>query len=353
MDAFLDYAEHVWPWAVALVGVALAALANGIETGFYRLNRIRLRLRSDSGDRRAKTLLGLVNDLRGMIIVCLLGTNCGGFIATAVATMLVASAGWVRSNTGVEIVTTALVAPLLFVFADVVPKCLFTAEADHWMYPLARPLRAVHRALCGVGVVPALNGISNLVLRVARKQAAEGADPFHPRQRLRAVLGEGAAEGVISGYQHELASKVLGLREQLVRAVMIPMGRVTAAPVDMDRAAFLEQLRQHSYSRLPVWEGRSDNVIGIVHILDVLGARDAAGGTQHGNVPCRVPLDLRAMMSREVAGVPPDMTVAQAMVALRKARAAMAVVRDAKGRALGIITIKDLVEEIVGELAAW
>jgi CBS domain containing-hemolysin-like protein len=59
------------------------------------------------------------------------------------------------------------------------------------------------------------------------------------------------------------------------------------------------------------------------------------------------------MMSREVAGVPPDMTVAQAMVALRKARAAMAVVRDAKGRALGIITIKDLVEEIVGELAAW
>jgi len=339
MDAFLDITGGVWLWVGALLGLLIAALANGIETGLYRLNRIRLRLRAESGDRRAKTLLELLADLRGMIIVCLIGTNAGAFLATAVGTILVASAGWVSSPEAVEVLATAIVAPILFVLADVVPKSIFTAEADHWMYPLARPLRAAYVLLRRSGVVPALNGLSNLVLRVIRRGEA-AADPFHPRERLRAILREGAAEGVISGYQHELAGKVLGLREQLVHAVMIPIGRVAGAAVDIDRERFLAELRRHSFSRLPVWEGRRENVVGIVHIIDVLAA-----GEQ--------PLDLKMLMNRDFVTVPPAMTVAQALLSLRKARAAIAVVRDDKGRAVGIITVKDLVEEVVGELAEW
>jgi len=340
MEAFLQFVSDWWPWLVALAGVAIAALSNGVETGLYRLNRIRLRLRADSGDRRATTLQTLLADLRGMIIVCLIGTNAGAFMATAMATALVASAGWVEGSTGIEILATVIVTPILFVFADVAPKCIFTAEADHWMYPLARPLAGAYRLLRGIGLVPALNGLSNLILRVARKKEAEGAEPFHPRQRLRAILGEGAAEGVISGYQHELVDKVLALREQLVRGVMIPMGRVAAVPVDITRERFIEELRKHSYSRVPVWEGRKENVVGIVHIIDVLAEKNGS-------------LDLAATMSREFVSVPPDMTVTQAIARLRKARAAMAIVRDEKDRAVGVITVKDLVEEIVGELAAW
>jgi len=339
MDAVFDILGSTWLWAGAFLGLLIAALANGIETGLYRLNRIRLRLRAESGDRRAKTLLGLLADLRGMIIVCLLGTNAGAYLATALGTLLVASAGWVRSPEAVEVLTTAIVAPILFVFADVVPKSLFAAEADHWMYPLARPLRAAYVAMSRCGVVPALNGISNAILHVIRRGEA-AADPFHPRERLRAILREGAAEGVISGYQHELAGKVLGLREQLVHAVMIPIGRVAAAAADIDRERFLAELRRHSFSRLPVYEGRRENVVGIVRILDVLAAGDQ-------------PLDLAGLMTRDFVSVPPDMTVAQALLRLRKARAAMAVVRDDKGRAVGMITVKDLVEEVVGELAEW
>jgi CBS domain containing-hemolysin-like protein len=339
MDAFLDILGSSWLWAAALLGVLLSGLAGGVETGLYRLNRIRLRLRADSGDHRAKTLQDLLGDLRGQIIVCLVGTNIGDYLATAMLTLLVASAGWVSTSAGVELITTPIATMILFVFANVVPKSVFVAEADHWMYPLARPLKAAYVLLRRIGVLPALNGLSNLVLHVIRRGEA-AADPFHPRERLRAILREGAAEGVISGYQHELAGKVLGLREQLVHAVMIPIGRAAAVPADIDRQGFLAELRRHSFSRLPVWEGRRENVVGIVRILDVLAAGDR-------------PLDMKALMNRDFTAVPPDMTVAQALLRLRKARAPIAVVRDDKGRAVGLITVKDLVEEVVGELAEW
>ena len=339
MDALLDIMGSTWLWAAALLGVLVSALASGVETGLYRLNRIRLRLRADSGDRRARTLQNLLGDLRGQIIVCLVGANLGDYLATAMLTVLVTAAGWVESPTGVELVTTPIAAMILFVFGNVVPKSVFVAEADHWMYPLARPLKAAYVALRRTGVLPALSGLSNLVLRVLRRGEV-AADPFHPRERLRAILREGAAEGVISGYQHELAGKVLGLREQLVHAVMIPIGRVAGAAVDIDREQFLAELRRHSFSRLPVWEGRRENVVGIVHIIDVLAAGEQL-------------LDLKMLMNRDFVTVPPAMTVAQALLSLRKARAAIAVVRDDKGRAVGIITVKDLVEEVVGELAEW
>jgi len=339
--AILQSIADAVPWLVAVAGLLLAALANGVETGLYRLNRIRLRLRIESGDRRASILQRMVEDLRGMIIVCLVGTNASEFIVTAVVTGLVASAGWVESDLGVELLTTAILTPILFVFGTVIPKSLFTAEADHWLYGLARPLSASHWMVRKSGLVAALNGISNTIVRLMRCSETEATtDPFQPRQRLRAILSEGAAEGVISGYQHELASKVLEMRERPVRDVMIPMARVAAVAADIRRETFIEELRRHSFSRLPVWEGRRDNVVGIVHINDVL----AAGGEG---------FDLAALMRRDFLKIPADTTVSQALLKLRKTRSAMAVVLDEKERAIGILTVKDLVEEIVGELSAW
>jgi len=340
MDAALELLDPWGLYLLALVGLAVAALANGMETGLYRLNRIRLRLRSEQDDPRARTLLALLGDLRGMIIVCLIGYNGGVYLTTVVVTTLVAASDWVGTAVGVEVLATAILTPIFFVFTDVTPKSIFAAEADRWTYPLARPMRWAYAALRGVGLVPALKGVSDLVLRIAKTYGAEGANPFTPRQRLRAVIREGVAEGVITGYQDELVEKVLGLREQPVRGVMIPLGSVAAVPANVSRQRFRVELGRHSYTRLPVYEKHRDNVVGIVRINDVLAEESEA-------------FDLSRIMNREVVTLPPEMTVSAAMFRMRQARAAMAVVQDAKGRAVGIITIKDLVEEIVGELAAW
>ena len=340
MDMVLEWLDPWGLYLAALVGLAVASLANGMETGLYRVNRVRLRVRGGHDDPRARTLLALLDDLRGMIIVCLIGYNGGVYLTTVVVTTLVAASGWVDTAVGVEVLATAILTPVFFVFTDVTPKSIFAVEADRWTYPLARPMRWAYTALRGVGLVPALKGVSDLVLRVARKYGTEGANPFTPRERLRAIIREGVAEGVITGYQDELVEKVLGLREQPVRDVMIPMRDVAAVPANVSRQRFIKELSRHSYTRLPVYEKHRDNVVGIVRINDVLAEGDE-------------PFDLSRLMSRDVVAVPPEMTVSAAMFRMRQARAAMAVVQDAKGRAVGIITIKDLVEEIVGELAAW
>ncbi len=340
MNAVLELLDPWGLYLLALAGMAVAALANGMETGLYRLNRIRLRLRGGQGDRRAAVLLALLKDLHGTIIVCLIACNGGVYLTTIVVTTLVAASGWVETAVGVEVLATAILTPLFFVFTEVAPKSIFALEADRWTYPLAHPMRWAYALLRGVGLVPALKGVSNLVLRIARTCGAEGANPFTPRQRLRAVIREGVAEGVITGYQDELVEKVLGLRERPVRQVMISMRYVAAVPANVSRQRFSRELSRHSYTRLPVYEKHRDNVVGIVRINDVLAEWGQA-------------FDLSRVMSREVVTVPPEMTVSAAMLRMRGARAAMAVVRDTRGRAVGIITIKDLVEEIVGELAAW
>jgi len=321
---------------LAVGGVLVAALANGMETGLYRLNRVRLRLEAGRDNRRARTLLDLLQDLPGQIIVCLVIYNGGAYLTTIVVTTLVAEAGWVESVLGVEVIATAILTPLLFVFADVTPKNIFAMEADRWTYPLAGLMQWAYRILRGIGLVPLLKAVSSLVVRVARRRGEVSA--FTPRQRLRAIIREGVAEGVITGYQDQLAEKVLALRDKTVGDIMIPLRQVAAVPVDVTQRRFARELGRHSYSRLPVYENHRANIVGVVHINDVLARDD---------------FDVAAAMRRDVVRLPAGMTVSAALLRMRRARAAMVVVDDDKGRAVGIVTVKDLVEEIVGDLAAW
>ncbi len=339
MDAASDILNRYGLYGAAAVGLAVSFLASGIETGVYQVNRIRLRLRADAGDPRARTLRGLLADLPGLIITILIANNVGNYVLTASVTAMVA--GWATGgDLGIQLTATGIVTPILYVFCEVLPKTVFAFSPTGPMCRLARPIRGAYAALTVVGLVPALKGISGLVLRIARGRRGASVNPFHPRQRLRAMLREGAAEGVITGYQDDLVEKVLSLRDRRVRHAMIPLSRVTSVSADIGRDAFVRQLRSHSYSRLPLWEGRRANIVGIVHIRDVLASASER-------------LDLRALMERDPVTVSPEMPVGQALLRMRRRREAMAVVRDTRGRSRGILTIKDLVEEIVGELPVW
>jgi len=335
MEALADILARYGLYGAAAAGLAISFLASAVETGSYRLNRIRLRLRADGGDARAAVLLRLLADLPGLIISILVVNNVGNYLLTAAVTALVA--GWVAGGgVTVQLTATAVATPLLFVFCEVLPKNVFAFAPGERMCRLARPIRAVYWGLYAVGLVPALKGISGLVLRIARRRGE--ASPFTPRQRLRAIIREGLAEGLITGYQDQLAEKVLALRTKTVGGVMIPMRQVAAVPLDVTQRRFARELGRHSYSRLPVYENHRDNVVGIVHINDVL-AREG--------------FEVAAAMRRDVVRLPAAMPVSAALLRMRRARAAMAVVADHKGRAVGIVTVKDLVEEIVGDLAAW
>jgi CBS domain containing-hemolysin-like protein len=121
---------------------------------------------------------------------------------------------------------------------------------------------------------------------------------------------------------------------------MIPMPKAASVPIDLDTPRFIEQLRRHSFSRLPVWEGRPDHVVGIVRVDAALAMGAKA-------------FNLRDLVTRDLLVLGPEAPVSQALIQMQRRRAVMAVVEDARGRALGVLTMKDLVEEIVGELEVW
>jgi len=211
MNSAADIPGLIALGAALAAGLATSFMASAVETGSYRLNRIRLRVRADGGDRRAATLLALLADLPGLVIAILIVNNAANYLVTAGTTILLAEQAPGLSDLMVQLAATAIVTPVLFVFCELLPKYLFAADPERFMSPLAGTVRGTYRLLYGLGLVPALKGVSRVVMRIAHKRRAE---PFTPRQRLRAILGEGAAEGVISGYQRELVDRVLSLREQ-------------------------------------------------------------------------------------------------------------------------------------------
>ena len=152
---------------------------------------------------------------------------------------------------------------------------------------------------------------------------------------------DAAAAGTLSGTQTDLARRALTLGKMPVSGVVIPMDRVAAVEAEATDRQVLDVIRTHNFSRLPVHQGRTDRIVGVLSVLDYLAVADAEAAATPAEL-MSPPITLRA-----------DLTVSQALLRLQAARESMAVVTDDSATALGIVTMKDLVEEIVGELEQW
>lgn len=337
-----DAMAPVLPYVGIVLAVVLQGFFSGSETGAYRVNRVRLRLAEQQGLGGARQLGRLLSDVRGLICVTLIGTNITAYLATMLTTRLWQAGG--ASSFTAEMMATLALTPVLFVFAEVLPKTLYNTEADRLMLLSARPLMALRRFFGLVGLVPLLKGVSAAWNGLSRRKKGVGGagsgDPFPARARLRSILRDSAAEGVVTPYQNELVEAIMALRDVHVGDAMVGVRRVVTLPRSAGLDAFLDRVRRSPYSRMPVLEA-SGQVAGVLHVQDVLA--DMAPGQSPS------PMDF----VRPAVILSPKMGVTQAIFALQRNRVSMAVVHSSEGRFIGIVTLKDLVEEIVGELEAW
>ena len=155
---------------------------------------------------------------------------------------------------------------------------------------------------------------------------------------MQRLLHEGAAHGGLSSFQRETIERVMHLGQVRLGSVMVPRGRAALVPEDISRDDFLRIARMAHFSRYPVYRGDPRQVIGVVEVFDVItdGQRRAVARQ------VRPPLTLRA-----------DQRVPAALRSLQREPRAMAIIVDRRGQCVGLLTMKDLVEEIVGDLAAW
>jgi len=204
------------------------------------------------------------------------------------------------------------------------------------MYRSAPLLRATVVFFQFTGILWLLHRITRLGARLAGHDERE---QWHgPRGEVIGLLREGAAEGALTEEQARIVERVMNLSSVPVGSIMVPRRRVAVAPVDASRRLFEQIVRGHDYSRMPVMAQDRKTVIGIVNVYDVLADNRGSGIETWVQAPVVV-------QARESA--------ASALVQLQRARASMAVVTDPRRGFVGIVTLKDVVEEIFGELPAW
>lgn len=327
--------------AAAGVGIVLSALFSGIESGIYVLSRIKLRLRSESGEPRARMLFNLLRNRRSLLGALLIGNNIANYLGTsAIAAFCSYTLYWQLRDWQITIVVPLIIAPLLLLFGEILPKNIFRHYADRYTYKFARMLKWSCNLFTVCGLLPMVNALTWLLIRATSGRVGEeSANLFHPRQQIGHLLAESRHEGTLTPYQSALVERVMNLHEVKLEQAMVPLGSVQAVPCDISRDDLLAAMRSHSFSRVPAFDGDPDNIVGIVNINEVMM-------TDRTDRPV-------SDFIYDTVRVSIDTTIVHAIFALQSARRAMGIVTDKAGRAVGAITIKDLVEEITGEIEEW
>jgi putative hemolysin len=319
---------------VVLIGCVFAqAFFVSAEVALGACDRHALRTRAAAG--RASS--ARVEKMLAIPQITLATTLVGANLATLVAVIMLAEALAAR---GVSPLWSPLIAvPPLLVIGHLVPKAIVQAHADKLVDALASPLRLTSLALRPI--VAIVGGYAALLTRITRTDREKA---FVTRDEL-ALLIESEPQSdrpEISADEREMIANVFELSEYKVGALMVPLSEVTAMPEDAPiREAALE-VADKQHSRMPIYRSRIDDVVGIVHVFDILQAAT-------GKLPAGSTGSL-ADLAHPPLYVPETMKASDLLVQLQTEQTHLAIVVDEYGGAVGIVTIEDLLEIIVGEI---
>ena len=332
MIAAIEHAQWLMWLAVLIASCGLSYVYNGLEMGIYVMNKIRLELRAETGSKSARLIRGAIADQANFLAVLMIGNNTVSYAATfAISAMFVLAGCGERA----EWYTLAVATPLLFIACESLPKNVATRAAERMVYRFALALTASSWIFNACGLVPLARGFAWLMARLLRVPSRRLVPTGH--EGIAAVVAESQAAGVLTHSQTIMADRVMKIANVRLKDVMIPMAKVVYAPAEVTYQQMLELIRKHNYSRFPMID-ENNKVIGILNIYDALAAAEKDQSMGKG---------LRPLL------LPTAMTVTDALYHMQREHAPMAIVVDDPGRHVGIVTTKDLVEEIVGELDVW
>lgn len=306
-----------------------------MEMGIYCLNRVRLQHRLDRGWATARIIDRHLKRPQSLICTILVGNNVANFIIAAIFTSILERRASVEQS---ELLATIILPPILLVLAEVAPKNLFRQKSDSLLYTLSPTLDISHKLFYPLVIL--LRFISKAPFIFFKKPPNEDYTFLNPR-RLIYYFSEGAEEGALSRYQNLMTRNILRLDRLPVRRVMISLKDVVAVPHNIMTSKLEVLIRNRPFSRLPVFHGKRDNIVGVITLLEFLSAYNENSDN-----------DIAPFINAPTY-LDEHLPVDEALFTLQKSRQRMGIVINKNNRALGIVTIKDLVEEIVGELAVW
>jgi len=317
---------YVWIIAIAL---ALTAFFSGMEMAFIAANRVRLRHLAEAGNRAAGRYLEAFRRPERVLSTSMMGVTIAHIVASSAATWALIP----YLGTWAAIAVTAALTPLMLVFGEVIPKAVAREWATaivRYLYPLMELASRVLAPLTwGANVL--VSGAFGLVgLRSASSRQ------FVSREELKVLLQLEPEEADVTVIEAEMIDKIFDLGEKTVREIMVPLVDVVALPGSAPPDDAVRVIAERGFSRIPVYTDRAFNLVGVVTAMDLLRRGAAAQ-------------DLRTLM-RPAHYVPESKRIDDLLREMQKGRIQLAVVVDEYGGAVGIVTVEDIVEQIVGEI---
>ncbi|MFA9375322.1 MAG: HlyC/CorC family transporter [Lachnotalea sp.] len=308
----------------------LSAFFSSAETAFTTVNKIRIRTLMEDGDKRAETILKVINDSGKMLSAILIGNNLVNITASSLATTLAIR---IAGNTGVG-VATGILTLLILVFGEITPKTLSTLYAESIALSYGNIIYLLMIVL--TPVIFLVNKLSLGVLKVFRIDASVRND-YITENELRTIVEVSHEDGVIESEERKMINNVFDFGDSQAKDVMVPRIDMSFVSVNCTYPELIEIYKEEKFTRLPVYENTTDNVIGIINVKDLLLYNP------------KTSFNIRDFF-REPYFTYEFKKTSELMMEMRKSSINFAIVLDEYGATAGLITLEDLLEEIVGEI---
>ena len=309
-----------------LILVALSGYFSATETAFSSFNRIRLKGMAENGDKKAARVLQIAEDYDKLLSTILVGNNIVNILLTTVATIFFVNMFKTYGATISTVVTTVVV----LIFGEITPKSLAKEYADNFAMATAPILR------CIIVLLSPINWLFSLWKRLLRLLFKSEGEQAVTEEELLTIVDEAEQGGSLNEQESAMIRRVISFEDRQAQDILIPRVEVSAVPVDATATELATVFEETDFSRLPVYEDTIDRIVGVVHYKDF--HRAAA----------QEPTP--AQLMKPPVFVPPTMSLRPLLNKLQAEKTHLAIVADEYGGTLGIVTMEDVLEELVGEI---
>jgi putative hemolysin len=328
-----SFGNHLPEIAALIVLILAAAFFSGSEAALISLSRLRARGMFERGLKGADAVLRLLDDRNRFLTSILIGNTVVLLAADSLATLLFVQAGVPQP----ALVSTATMTVLLLAFGEIIPKTVAVANNERWSLRLAPVVERLAWIMTPINATFLL--FTNFVVRLFGVSPTPHG-PFVTEDDIKNIVNVGAEQKVLEEQEREMIHSIIQFGDTIVREVMTPRPDMVAIDVTASARRALDLVIADGYSKLPVYEDAIDNVIGVVHDRELLIS--LSNGTL-----AQTPI--RALM-RAITLVPESKRVSELLREMQRGKFSLAIVVDEYGGTAGLVTMEDLLEEIVGEI---
>ena len=337
--------------------IALNAFFVAAEYALLSVRRTRLEELAQAGDSRARTAQALIADMGLLISGIQLAITVAGLLMGALGEPILAAAiqralegvlqGFVSTivaHTLAVGVAFAIITTLMMVLGELVPKAITYHHAERAALLIARPLSLYMQI--SKYPVRALDWMAGVVLNALGQTAADESATLHTPDEVKLIVAGIRKRGLLGVDQEDMIHSVIDLQNIRVREILVPRPKITCLPMTSDLNFLLVRAVEDRYTRVPIYDGSPDHIVGILNTKDLLRV---ALDRMRMRVPLDAPLDLRSLLYQPMI-VPEAMSLAKLLDEARQRHSQIALIVDEFGTFVGMLTMEDILEQIVGEI---